>query len=151
MSEAKPTRADEVRRERRRKPGQTVLANLKLSVDEAKLDRKTYEYRFVNDKDGRVQQLHAQDWDIAPEGAKEDNASLGSVNSAHAGVNEGKPYQTVLMRKPKDWFDEDQKEKQRPLDEMEDAIRRGRTDHKANELRGAGVYTPGGANTIERA
>lgn len=148
--QARPTRAEEVRQERRKKPGQTVLANLKLAVDESKLDRKNFAYRYANDKNGRVQQLHAVDWDIAPEGAKDDTNSLGSVNSTHAGVDEGKPFNTVLLRKKRDWFEADHKEKQRPLDEMEEAIRRGNTEHKANELRGAGVYTPG-QNTIERA
>lgn len=145
------SRSDTVRQERRKKPGQTGNGNMKLAVDESKLDRETYQYRFVNDRDGRMQKLHAQDWDVAPEGAKEDTNSMGSVSSAHAGVDEGKPFNTVLLRKRKDWFEEDQKEKQRPLDEMEEAIRRGSTEHKANELRGKGVYTPGGSNTIERA
>lgn len=142
-------RAEEVRRERRKKPGQTVLAGQKLTVDESKLDRSKYQYRFVNDKDGRVQQLYGVDWDVAPEGAKDDTNSLGSVNSAQAGVSEGKPFNAVLLRKPKDWFEDDQKEKQKPLDEVEDAIRRNNPNHKFNELRGAGVYTPG-QNSIER-
>jgi len=142
--QARPNRAEETKRERRRKPGQTIAAGIKLHVDESKLDRQKYSYRFANDKNGRVQQLQASDWDIAPEGAKD-----GSVHSTHAGAEEGKPYNAVLMRKPKDWYDEDMKEKQRPLDEMDEAIRRGNTEHKANE-RIAGAYTPG-TNTIERA
>ncbi len=151
MSEQiRPTRAEEVRQERRKKPGQTVLSGQKLVVDESKLDRNKFEYRHVNDKNGRMQQLHAVDWDVAPENAKEDTNSLGGVISTHAGVDEGKPFNTVLMRKRKDWFLDDQRDKQRPLDEMDEAIRRGNTEHKANELRGAGVYTPG-TNKIERA
>lgn len=143
-------RADEVRQERRRKPGQTVLSGIKLSVDESKLDRNTYQYRFANDKGGRVEQLGSVDWDVAPEAAKSDGNGLGTVNSVHAGVIEGKPYNTVLLRKRKDWFEADQKEKQQPLDATDEAIRRGNVDHKANELRGDGVYTPG-TNSIDRA
>lgn len=142
-------RAAKIRAERRKKPGQTIMAGIKLSVDESKLDRANYHYRHVNDKDGRVQQLVGQDYDIAPEIAKADSNSLGTVNSALAGTEEGRPYNTVLMRKHKVLFDDDQKEKQAPLDAMDEAIRRG-ADHKANELRGAGVYTPG-TNKIERA
>jgi len=145
----KTTRADEVRQERRKKRGATVHTGIKLSVDESKLDRSTFQYRYVNDKGGRVQQLAAVDWDPAPEGAKED--ASGTITATHAGVEEGKPFNAVLMRKRKDWFETDQKEKQRPLDEMDEAIRRGNVNHKANELHGPGVYTPGGVNIIERA
>lgn len=147
-----PTRADEVRRERRRKPGSTTLSGIKLSVDESALDRKNYHYRFVKAGDGnRINQLYGQDYDVAPEAAKPDSNSVGTVNSAHGGTGEnGAPYDMVLMRKPKDWFDADQKEKQAPLDAMDEAIRRGQ-DHAKNELRGPGVYTPDAGNSIERA
>lgn len=148
---AKPTRADEVRQERRKQPGSGAKPRIRLSVDEKKLDRNTYHYRFANDKEGRIQQLMADDYDIAPEGAKSDSSSLGSVNSAFAGKDDsGKPYDAVLMRKRKDWFEADQKEKQKPLDEMDEAIRRNNSNHQANTLKGPGVYSPG-TNTIERA
>lgn len=151
-------RAESVRQERRKKPGQTAHAGLHFAVDESKLDRKTYQYRHVNDRDGRVQRLEAEDWDIAPEGAKSDTNSLGTVTSTHAGVTEGKPYNAVLMRKRKDWFEADQKEKQKPLDVIETAIKRGNPNHQGNDLKGPGVYTPGaddqnpgGVNIFERA
>lgn len=152
------SRAEAVRQERRKKPGQTAHPGIHFAVDESKLDRKTFQYRFVNDKDGRVQRLHNEDWDVAPEGAKDDSNSLGSVSSAQAGVIEGKPYSAVLMRKRKDWFEADQKEKQQPLDAIETAIKRGNPNHQGNDLKGAGVYTPGadeqnpgGVNIFERA
>jgi hypothetical protein len=152
MADPKPTRAEEVRQERRRKPGSVSHTGIKLSVDERKLDRKTYQYRFANDTENRVQQLEADDWDIAPEGgAKPDGNSMGTTNTAHAGVIDGKPYNAVLMRKRKDWFEADQKEKQKPLDANEEAIRRGRTAEQNVELKGAGVYTPNGVNIIESA
>lgn len=149
---ARPTRADGVRQERRRKPGQTAHSGIKLALDESRLDRGTYQYRFVNDQDMRVKQLEAQDWDIAPEGAKADGNSLGSASSTIGGTSEsGKPYNTVLMRKRKDWFEADQREKQKPLDAMEEAIRRGNTAEQKTDLKGPGVYTPNGVNIIERA
>lgn len=153
------SRAETVRQERRKKPGQTAHPGIHLSVDESKLDRKTYQYRFVNDQDNRVQRLEAQDWDVAPEGgAKPDSNSVGTLSSAHAGLADGKPYNTVLMRKRKDWFETDQKEKQQPLDAIETAIKRGNPNHSGNDLKGAGVYTPGadesnpsGVNIFEKA
>lgn len=150
-TEAQPTRADEVRQERRKRPGLAAYSGINLSVDEALLDRETYHYRFANDINGRVQQLYAQDYDPAPESAKPNSNSLGTLSSAHAGVDEGRPFNAVLMRKRKDWFETDQVEKQKPLNDMEDAIRRGNPNHSANtDLRGPGVYTPDTGNTIER-
>lgn len=153
MAEAitKPTRAEEVRQERRRKPGSVALNGIKLGVDEGKLDRKNFAYRFVRDEGNRVQQLHTQDWDPVPEQVKDDSNGLGTVNTAHGGVADGKPYNMVMLRKRKEWFDADQSEKMRPLDEMDAAIRRG-DDHKTGklDLRGPDVYTPG-QNTLDRA
>lgn len=149
-TESKPTRAEEVRRERRRKPGTVGLPGLKLMVDEDKLDRKTNHYRFVRDEGNRVQQLMAQDYTVvkAPD-AKPDGIGLGSVPTAHGGyADSGKPYGMVLMEKPKDWHEADQKEKQRPLDEMEAAMKRG-ADNPNLPLRGPGVYTPDAGNSIE--
>lgn len=148
----KPTRAEEVRQERRRKPGSSAMSGIKLGLDESKIDRTNYNYRFVRDEGNRVQQLHAQDWDVVGDQVKDDTNSLGTVNTAHGGVGEaGKPYNMVLVKKRKEWFDEDQKAKMKPLDEMDQAIARG-TDHQTGklDLRGPGVYTPG-ANVIDRA
>lgn len=149
---SKPTRADEVRQTRRRKPGSSSTVGLKLSLDEGKLDRKNNHYRFARSTGGRIESLIANDYDIAPEGAKSDGNSLGTVNSVHGGVDDaGKPYDLVLMRKRRDWFEEDQKEKLKPLDEMDEAIRRNNPNHKGNDLRGSPqVYAPGN-NTIDRA
>lgn len=145
-------RADQVRTERRRKAGATVHTGIQLGVDESKLDRRNYAYRLVNDANGRVQQLHGQDWDPAPEQALLGSTGEGSIQSKHAGSIDGKSFNAVLMRKPKTMYDEDQAAKQRPLDEMEEAIRRG-TNHAANtpELAGGGTYTPGGSNTLSDA
>ena len=49
----RPTRADQVRTERRKKPGATSISGLKLHIDRDKLD-PAYEYRWVNDTPGRV-------------------------------------------------------------------------------------------------
>lgn len=142
------TRADEVRRERRFKPGDLQASGIKLQVDMSKLDTNTFTYRFANDRPDRIRGLEARDWDIAPEFAKADTNSGGTVNSAVAGFDEGRPYNTVLMRKYRDWFDADQKRKMEPLDEIDRAIARG-AEHAGQQLTGAGVYTPG-QNLIER-
>lgn len=151
MSEAnmRPTRAEEVRQERRRQPGATVVAGIKLGVDESKLDRSTYEYRWANETGNRLQQLHANDWDVAPEMAAPGTDSGGTVNSKVAGTDDtGKPFNAVLMRKRKDWFQADQKAKQKPLDEMDEAIRKGSAHQQSEPSLREGAYTPDGGNKI---
>lgn len=149
--QARATRADEVRQERRRQPGATVMAGIKLTVDETKLDRKTFEYRWAKDFGGRMPQLHSEDWDPAPESAVLGNQGEGTVGTKIGGTDEGgKPYNMVLLRKRKDWFRADQEEKQRPLKEMDDAIRRG-TNHLQDQPEAKeGFYTPNGQNTVAR-
>lgn len=143
----RPNRADEVRAERRRKPGSTVQYGIKLHVDKDKLD-PDYEYRWVNDAPGRVQALYEQDWDRVedPQIAGEGN-SAGTVPTKFVGNVAGAPTNAVLMRKRKEWFVADQKEKRKPLDEMDKAIRRG-AEQKDPELSDA--YTPNGSNSISR-
>ncbi len=143
-------RAEQVRTERRRKPGSVVHTGVQLGVDEGKLDRQNYAYRLVNDANGRVQQLTAQDWDPAPEQALVGSTGEGTVQSKHAGHIEGKAFNAVLMRKPINMHNEDQAAKQKPLDEMDEAIRRG-AGHAAEPSLSSGTYTPGGANTLNRA
>lgn len=146
---APSARADEVRQERRKRPGQGGPAGIKLALDESKLDRNTYHYRFARSSGGRLQSLHADDYDVAPEAARKD--TTGSINAVHGGVDDaGKPYELVLLRKRRDWFEADQKEKLKPLDEMDEAIRRNNPNHKANDMRGPGVYSPG-INSMEKA
>ncbi|RYE68208.1 MAG: hypothetical protein EOO81_09635 [Oxalobacteraceae bacterium] len=147
----RPDRAEQVRTERRRKPGAVAHTGIQLGVDESKLDRTNYAYRLVNDANGRVQQLEAQDWDPAPEQALIGSTGEGTIQAKHAGHIEGKEFKAVLMRKPKWMHDEDQAAKQRPLDEMDQAIVRGQ-NHAASEPQLAtGTYTPGGGNTLSRA
>lgn len=145
------TRAEEVRNERRRQPGAVVAAGIKLAVDESKLDRKRFEYRWVKDHGGRTTQLHNDDWDAAPENAVIGNAGPGTVGTKIGGTDEnGKPYSMVLMRKRKDWFQADQKEKRKPLDEMDAAIKRGASRPEVAPADQAAFYTPDSGNRIER-
>jgi hypothetical protein len=142
----RPTRAEQTRRERRMKPGSIIATGEKLSLDESRLDRKLYNYRWVKDEGNRVEILKKQDWDLVDdEAAKTDGTGLGSVPAQHGGVGEsGKPYNMVLMKKYRDWYDEDQKNKRKPLDAMEKAIRSGTAHEQAGETELSGVaYTPG--------
>lgn len=148
MSETsnRPTRAEQVRTERRRKPGSMVNSGLKLHVDPSLKD-PAYEYRWVNDVPGRVQSFTSQDWDRVESA---DIAGEGNSNGTIPTKFVGNQTNAVLMRKRKDWYEADAKEKRKPLDAQDEAIKRG-TIHQAQnepELAGGIAYTPGGSNTI---
>jgi hypothetical protein len=148
MAEAatRPSRAEQTRRERRMTPGSTIATGEKLLLDESRLDRNTYTYRWVKDEGNRVEIFKRKDWDLVDdEEAKTDGTGLGSVPTQHGGVGEsGKPYGLVLMKKYRDWYDDDQKAKRKPLDAMERAIRAGTVQTQAGEAELNGVsYTPG--------
>ena len=141
-------RAEEVRSERRRKRGSTTISGLKLHVDPDRMD-PGYEYRWVNDKGGRVQAMYDNDWDKVEDGALSD--APGTVPSKTVGSDGGKPLNAILMRKRKEYYEADFKEKQKPLDEMDEAIRRGVNHTRSEpELGGDVAYTPGGSNTVSR-
>jgi hypothetical protein len=147
-------RADEVRTERRKKPGQMAYGGGRLAVDESMLDRNTYEYRWVSDAPGRVQRLHDEDWDRVNDPAiKPDANTKGTVLSVHGGTEaSGKNVDQILMRKRKEWFDEDQKEKLRPMEEVDKQLRSGQADVIAADTDADlanHAYVPGGGNSMK--
>lgn len=79
-----------------------------------------YQYRVVNDVEGRVQDLLDQDYEIdltAKVGEKrvDEISSLGSAKQ----ISVGGGIKAIVMRKRKDWFEEDQAAKQKEIDELE--------------------------------
>lgn len=144
------TRAEKIRTERRRKPGSVMLSGVKLGVDQSKLD-PNFVHRWVNDKGSRVQQFESSDWDVVSEPVKADSDGAGTVQTKVVGTDAGKPYNAVLMRKRKEWFEEDKKEAQKPLDDVDDAIRRGLNHQKDSPELVGNSYTPNGRNTVSRA
>ncbi len=80
-------------------------------------------YRIVNDVDDRVEQLKGVGYEICTNehvgaiGNKrvDNTSSVGSA--AHFSVGQGT--KAVVMRIPKDWYDEDQRAKQQELDAVE--------------------------------
>ena len=147
--ESRGNRAEEIRTERRKKPGTPgALPGLKLNVPKELLDPRK-EHRWVNDTGNRVQEMYENDWDPVEIGAKTANEGEGTL--AKRVVSKETGARAVLMSKPKAMYAEDQKEKRKPLDEMDAAIRRGVAHEKSGEaeLKGEISYTPG-TNTVNR-
>lgn len=79
-----------------------------------------YQYRVVNDVEGRVQDLLDQDYEIVLDAKVGDKrvdeiSSLGSAKQ----ISVGGGLKAVVMRKRKDWFEDDQAAKQKEIDELE--------------------------------
>lgn len=84
------------------------------------------EYRFVNDRDGRVDMFLQNGWEI--ELAQTHRQSLARVDTASvegsaARYPVGLGDSAVLMSIPKEWYQEDQAEKQRLVDNTEQSIK----------------------------
>lgn len=85
-------------------------------------------YRIVNDEDDRVERLQEQGYELCTKesvGAigdkRVDNASsLGSI----AQISVGKGTKAVVMRIPKEYYDQDQSAKQKEIDALESTMKR---------------------------
>ena len=80
----------------------------------------SYQYRIVNDVDGRVQDLLDQDYEIVLDAKVGDKrvdeiSSLGSAKQ----ISVGNGVKAIVMRKRKDWFEEDQTLRQKEIDDLE--------------------------------
>lgn len=118
----KPTQAQE-RRVRRTPIGRRN----KLTVENRD---SNYHYRIVNDVDGRVQDMMELDYEIVTDAQVGDKrvdtpSALGSAKQ----ISVGGGIKAVVMRKRRDWHEQDQAEKQRQIDELEasmnEAAKRG--------------------------
>lgn len=150
-----PKRAEAVRKERRRRKGMGLEASLKLSVPEDVKD-PNYEYRWARGTPARINQLTKyDDYDVVTSeqiASDERQNGIGVTPERHGGVDEqGNAYSMVLLRKPKDYYEADQKEKQALVDEREKAIQRGKVEGKDGQqgLSGSNAYTPEGGISIK--
>ena len=112
MATEKPTPA-QVSRPRRTPIGRRN----RLSVENRD---PSYHYRIVNDVDGRVQDLLDQDYEIVLDAKVGDKrvdeiSSLGSAKQ----ISVGNGIKAVVMKKRKDWFQDDQDLKQKEIDDLE--------------------------------
>lgn len=149
----RPTRAEKVAEERRKKRGgMNALAGQKLAVPEKFLDRANFEYRWINDDGGRIQALtEMDDYDLVHDPRKEgkkDTDGNSSLVSKIVGKNDaGQPVRAYLARKPKHYYQEDQAEKQNLLDEKMGGIKRGVPQGEGAQL-GGHAYVPEGSINI---
>ena len=136
----RPPRAQTEQVVRRRREGMGADRNLKLHVPEDKKD-PNFEYRWVNDRPGRVQQLtQGDDYDVVPGVTNE-----GTTETRIADKSSGE--RAVLLRKRKEFYESDKREEQKVLDARDEALRRA-PPPSAEGLSGPEAYVPGGRNIV---
>jgi hypothetical protein len=83
-----------------------------------------YKYRIVNVKEDRVEQFIERGYEIDPNSIVGDKSvdkpsSLGSSTE----ISVGQGMKAVVMRIPKEWYEEDQAMKQAQIDELEASMK----------------------------
>lgn len=117
------------RRERRDMDG----GDLKLHVDESQKD-PDYHYAFVNDEANRIERKESRDWEkVEKAGGGHDVRLVGTKK-------EGGPLSAYLMRIRKEFHEDDYRQKQKDIDLVEDAIKRGEDNN--GEVGKEGRYIP---------
>lgn len=121
-------REERTRRRKRADDGDVV--GQRLGVRKSALDLEQFAYRWINDNPARIQAMTEEDdWDLVPndgDEVKKDAAATGNAVSQVVGLHpDGSPKLAYLCRKPKTFFEEDQKERQAQLDKQLAELRRG--------------------------
>lgn len=111
----------------RKRPNRIPVAESRnvLTV-EGKLDRNAYVPRWVNDVDDRIERFRQAGYDFV----KNDGITVGIETADWRGTSDGsivrkgvgRGVTAYLMAIPKEFYDEDQKKKQKLIDEQEAAM-----------------------------
>lgn len=127
----RPPRQEQVKTERRRRGKMGPEAQMRMVVPHDWREHwKDYELRWVNDQKGRVRQKTVNDdWDICYSHELPDASPLGEgekgtpVMTQAAGIGgDGRPYNAYLLRKRKEYFEADKRERQAELDKQEKGL-----------------------------
>lgn len=113
-----------------------------LGVPRSKLSApqiQGYSTRWINDTVGRLQNAEAGGYEFVYErelDGQAGNTDLGDKVSRIVGRNEdGSPLRAFLMKIKETWYREDQRTKQRKVDEIDTAIRRGKLNEQPDDKR----------------
>jgi hypothetical protein len=145
-------RIEEIRARRRERGTVDVSGlNQKLSIPENRKDPR-FTYRWVIDSANRVHDLRARDWDTAPADTTAGDMrdmGTGTVIERMGNVKTvPKPERHILMRKPREFYEEDKAREAAKLKEQEQAIVRGQARNAEGKSE-PGMYIPEGGMKIE--
>lgn len=114
--------AAQTNKKRRRQRGPNDFSEQrKLMVDMSGLDTDKYAYRWVQDRPGRIRAFTKQnDYEIVPNEDGEISKGVGNDIRRAAGEQD-----MVLLRIPREYFEEDQRAKRGEINETEKQIEEG--------------------------
>jgi hypothetical protein len=139
----------ETKQRRRRREGLGADRNLKLHVPEGLKD-KNFVYRWVNDQPGRVRQLTVEDdWDVVQGMDPDPTKTTAEGTVVKRTVDKGSGHEAVLLRKPREFYEDDKAQEQKLLDARDETMRKGALN-TPDGLTGPESYVPGGRNQIAR-
>lgn len=129
----KATRKTETKRRKRRRDTSLGSYKQKMTLptevhEWAKKEDKVL--RWVNDQRGKLHYAQANDWDFVKYqggtvGEVEQPENIGDCYSMVVGSDNGRDITAYLMAKNRDWYEDDQAEKQKDVDEIDRAIHEG--------------------------
>lgn len=128
MSEQETGRGRRQKQERRRRNTDALAGKRRrLSLNERALDKENYAYYWA--RDDQIEMLTQEDdWEIVQDRdnkIKRNSNGMGADVSTHAGTSEtGSGQRQVLLRKPRQYQDEDEAARMRRADEIEAQMRR---------------------------
>lgn len=144
------SRRIEEERTRRRRREDITFGRMRNLAIEGDLDPR-YVYRWINDSPGRIHNLTKRDdWDVVTTDMLQDrhekDRGVGSNVERIASKSDG--MRCVLVRKLKDYYNEDKAREQSALDEIDAALKRGET-RSPEGLAGPNAYIPSGGISIQ--
>lgn len=145
------SRADVIQQERRRRNTDALGGRRQRLAVRGDLDKENFAYRWVNDDGNRLHDLTVNDdWEVVEDRSgkmKPEGTGVGSEVATPVGTGEhGRPVRAVLLRKPKNWYDDDERAKQRRIDETELGLKAGAAPGAATDDK---TYVPKGGITFE--
>jgi hypothetical protein len=143
-------RIEEMRAKRKERRSVDVSGyNQRLEVPAQYKDPR-FTYRWVKDNSTRLHQMKQKDWELVddPRIAKDDrNSGIGSrIERVSDERTTHNPEKVFLMRKPKEFYDEDKGKEQARLKAQEQAIERGQVRNAEGQSE-PGMYVPAGGGT----
>ena len=143
-------RTEQISQERRRRNSDSLAGIRSRLTVRQELDTENFAYRWVNDVDNRLHDLTVNDdWEMVENRAgdmKPDGTGVGSEVATPVGTGEnGRPIRAVLLRKKKDWYDDDERAKKRRIDDLESGLKAGAVPNMDSDK----TYVPKGGIVLE--
>jgi hypothetical protein len=140
-------RIEEIRRRRSARGNLSDALELRLSVPEAKKD-PNWVYRWVLDREMRISRMQELDWDFAP--AQSDERDTGVGTRIERVINDRtvtRAEKGFLMRKPREFYEEDYQQRQSRNRHHEKQLAAGQTQDPKGHVENG--YIPRSGMRIE--